>query len=82
MSRIKIEDLPVLEDLEVREIRGVFGGVIYGKKPLEYATQEEIYDDSMLKYDNLEGESLIKDEEGWADLSSFDSALKDPTKSS
>lgn len=28
MSRIKIEDLPVLEDMTPKEARGIFGGVI------------------------------------------------------
>ena len=31
MSRIKIEDLPVLEELESKEARGIFGGAIYAK---------------------------------------------------
>ncbi len=26
MARIKIEDLPVLEDLSAKEIKGIFGG--------------------------------------------------------
>ena len=36
MARIKIEDLPVLEDLSEKEIKGIFGGTLGGYKPQFY----------------------------------------------
>ncbi len=33
MARIKIEDLPVLEDLSTKEVKGIFGG-LHGFHPL------------------------------------------------
>ncbi len=41
MARIKIEDLPVLEDLSAKEKKGIFGGTDYTKITL-VGTRDEL----------------------------------------
>ncbi len=43
MARIKIEDLPVLEDLSPTETKGIFGG-IHISRPYEFLSNAERHD--------------------------------------
>ena len=56
MSRIKIEDLPVLEDLRANEIKGIFGGLSSFKPSEDTNYLREIKWDTGLRDD----ESTLK----------------------
>lgn len=75
MPRIKIEDLPVLEDLETKESQGIFGGIAGFFIKIDSVDGEESklsdYDSKYQYYDSVDGESQEKDYDGWSDILSF-----------
>ena len=65
MARIKIEDLPVLEDLSVKEKKGIFGGSL----SYSFKTSGSVMDQISSTADTVEGfydttQSLITELEG------------------
>ncbi len=48
MARIKIEDLPVLEDLSTKEVRGIFGGAPATEEYRDYTIKDTYVADAQI----------------------------------
>ena len=46
MARIKIEDLPVLEELNEKEVKGIFGGTIASEAGLKKPEDDDPNDET------------------------------------
>ena len=46
MARIKIEDLPVLEELSEKEVKGIFGGTIASEAGLKKLEDDDPKDET------------------------------------
>ena len=63
MARIKIEDLPVLEELSEKEVKGIFGGTIASEAGLKKLEDDDPKDDGTKNATGMDSETEVVERE-------------------